>query len=367
MQNIIIILLVLIIFLISYYSIYFLVKKHYDQELKIILSDKDRLLLDNKAITLEKDRLLDKIQFSEKEMSELKIKITKYEIEAERRESELSENIKLLDVAKKGYDDEKAMIRKIKEDEQRHLFEEKTRAWNDYENKVIAKLRDSCKKPYIWFTFYENNCLPPEFLSLKPDFLVEFLWQYIIFDAKQSEKRISKYIPEQVKFTAQKYKWNKKIYNTIFFVVSYDEIKELQNLSYFEEWFNFFIVSIDSIDPILANFKRISDYSNIKDFDPQDREIIINLLAKYDRHISLQNATNIYFTKNSIDLMSWEKQLNEKIQEDLRIKHLSMRTNRINEWDITKIAQSISKQWKEIEDLISPKIDLSEIEKSWLI
>lgn len=82
------------------------------------------------------------------------------------------------------------------------------------------------------------------------------------------------------------------------------ELQELKTLSFIEEGFSFYVISLDSIEPILASLKKISEYETIADFDPQDRETIVNLIANYDRHISLQNAANILFTKESIGLMN---------------------------------------------------------------
>lgn len=325
------------------------------EELKQVTTDRDKLSWNNKAMFVEKTNLSNEKSNLEKEISELKNKIHKFEAEEQRKNKEFDEKIQKLDESKKALDDEKSRIRREDEEEQKRLSDEKSRIWNDHENLALAKLRESCQKQTIWFNFYDNSNLPQEFTKLKPDFLVNFLWQYIVFDAKKS-RSVKTYIPEQVKLTAKKYKDISEIYPTIFFVVPQDEIEELKNLSHFEEWFSFYIISIDAIEPILANFKKITEYDKIEEFDPQDRETIINLIANYDRHISLQNATNICFAKDSIALMSWKEQLNEKIQEDINIKKSSMRSKKLNEWDIKKIAQNLSEQEKEIWKLISPKV-----------
>jgi hypothetical protein len=107
-----------------------------------------------------------------------------------------------------------------------------------------------------------------------------------------------------VKSTARKYKDIPEIYPTVFFVVPADELQELKTFSFLEEGFSFYVISIESIEPILASLRKISEYDTIADFDPQDREAVVNLIANYDRHISLQNATNILFTRESIGLMN---------------------------------------------------------------
>jgi hypothetical protein len=168
---------------------------------------------------------------------------------------------------------------------------------------ILSRLRETCHKSNIGFTLYDNTTLPPLFTKFKPDAVIPFLSQYVVFDAKKS-KSIRTYIADQVKSTAKKYKDIPEIYPTVFFVVPAHELSELKTLSFMEEGFSFYIISIESIEPILASLKKISEYDTIAEFDPQDREAIVNLIASYDRHISLQNATNILFTRESIGLMS---------------------------------------------------------------
>ncbi len=180
------------------------------------------------------------------------------------------------------------------------------------------------------FTLHDNTTLPSVFAKLKPDAIIPFLGQYIVFDAKKS-KSIRTYIADQVKSTAKKYKTIQDIYRTIFFVVPSDEIQELKTLSFFEEGFSFYIISRESLEPILASLKKISEYDTIADFDPQDREIIVNLIANYDRHISLQNAANILFTRESIGLMNSKETLHEEIQKEIASKKENMRTKKLDE------------------------------------
>ena len=57
--------------------------------------------------------------------------------------------------------------------------------WNEHEHVVVSQLTDLCAKPQLKFTTYDNTNLPDDFDgSIKPDFLIDFLGQYIIFDAK---------------------------------------------------------------------------------------------------------------------------------------------------------------------------------------
>jgi hypothetical protein len=223
---------------------------------------------------------------------------------------------------------------------------------------VISLLKESCQKPSIGFQFYENTNLPEGFDGkIKPDFLVECLGQYIVFDAKKS-KDIRTYISTQVKNTAVKYKENPQIYTTIFFVVPNQEIGELRETCFIEGGFCFFVIAPDAIEPILANFKRITEYARVEELDPQDRENIVRLIADYDRHISFQNAANILLAQNSIGLMKSKGNLKISMQEEILLRKKSMRPLKLTESEIKKLSASLEAQEHDIEGLISPNIPI---------
>lgn len=330
-------------------------------EIKNIASERDELSGKNKTLFIEKTSLVNDRGNMENENRSLKDRITKHEAEEARKQKEFEEQIRKLDESKKTLDEEKIRIQREDAEEQKKLFDEKDRIWNDHENLTLARLREACQRPSIGFSFYDNTNLPSDFTKLKPDFMIDFLEQYIVFDAKKS-KDIRNYISEQVKSTAKKYKNISEIYPAVFFVVPQDEIQELKALSFTEDRFTFHVITVDIIEPLLANFKKVTEYERIEELDPQDRENIVTLIAHYDRHISLQNAANIYLAKESIDLMNKKESLNEKLLAEIDIKKQGMRISKLKDSDLKKIAQSLSEQSREIEKLVSPNVTVKDQE-----
>ena len=323
-------------------------------DIKKIAKERDELSGRYETLIGEKTELQSTCRYVEKDLREAREILSLHEAEAIRKEREFEVRIGKLASAEKALEDERQRIRRQDEQEQISLREEQARIWNDHEQMVLARLREACERSSLGFTLYENTNLPSIFTKLKPDAVVSFLGQYIIFDAKKS-KSIRTYIAEQVKSTARKYKDIPEIYRTVFFIVPAEELNELRSLSYIEEGYTFYIISIESIEPILSSFKKISEYDTIADFDPQDREIIVNLIANYDRHISLQNAANIVFTKESIGLMSSKDWLHEEIQKEIANRKDAMRTKKLDEGEIKKIAQSMSEQEAQVRKLLRPE------------
>lgn len=324
--------------------------------------DRDELRGKYETILLEKTELQSTRKYLEKELSETRDTLARHEAEEVRKQKEFEERIHKLANAEKALEDERQRIRREDEAEQANMLAEQSRIWNDHEQTVLSRLRETCQKSTIGFTLHDNTNLPSLFTKLKPDATIPFLGQFVVFDAKKS-RNIRTYIPEQVKSTARKYKDLPEIYPTIFFIVPTDELRELKTLSYIEEGFSFFVVSPESIEPILASLKKISEYDTIADFDPQDRETIVNLIANYDRHISLQNAANILFTRDSITLMSSKDSLHPEIQKEIANRKEGMRTKKLNEAELKKIAQSMDEQKQQVDEFLTPRVAIGSEER----
>ncbi|MCF7812223.1 hypothetical protein K9M59_01315 [Candidatus Gracilibacteria bacterium] len=312
-----------------------------------------------KQIIEEKQRRILQLEAKEEQLQErLKEtgnKLNKLEEQQERKEKEFQALVEKLSKAEEKLQEEQSRIRREDEKKLAQEQEERDRIWNDHENLVLAKLREVCQKQDVGFQFYENTSLPPGFDGkIKPDFLIKFLDQYVVFDAKKS-KDPKTYIRTQVKETAKKVKGQSDVYKVVFFVMPLNEIQELKELYFFEDGISFHVISIEAIEPILRNFKKISEYEKIQDFDPQDREDIVNLIASYDRHISLQNAANIVLTRDSLRLINHDENLSDEFAEEVFIKKESMGVGKLNQTDIKRYSQSLEKQKKEIDKMTSSK------------
>jgi len=320
--------------------------------------EKNELQGNNKRMFVENEALKTETKILREKNTEQQRIISKFEAEAQMRQKELESFIQKLERAEKKLEEEQLRVRREDEARQTKLLEEKNRIWNDHENAVLARLREVCTKPEIAFRFYENNELPAEFDgTIKPDFLIEFLGQYLVFDAKKSKDMVN-YISDQVKKTAVKYKGNEKLYPMIFFIVPQEEISTLKKTNFHEGEYTFHVISQDAIEPILANFKRISEYEKIQEFDPQDRESLINLIANYDRHISFQNAANILLAKESVNVMKTKESLPAEFLSAIENRKQSMRAIKLKDAEVKKLSQDLILQSREISKLTSPVAEI---------
>ena len=114
------------------------------------------------------------------------------------------------------------------------------------------------------------------------------------------------------KFEAEKIKENgleNLIFRIVVLVVPRSNLTELKQLVYFHGGFTFFVVSEESLEPLIASFKEIEKYAVAEQYDPADREKIINLIALFDTHIRKQNAVNLLAAAQGLTVLSEKNRL----------------------------------------------------------
>ncbi len=320
-------------------------------------SEKDKLEANGKAMYSRFKDLESDHKAKSYECDELKKRLNEYEANESARRRELEEQFQKLHRAEKSLEEEKLRVRREDEERQKQLIEERDRMWGEHEENVQALLTELCKKPETAFESFSNTNLPAEFDgSLKPDFMIEFLGQYIIFDAKVTRSQdVNVYIKDQVKKTAKKAKGRTDIYRSIFLVVPTDAISELKALTYYEEGFTFFAVSPEALPPILASLKKITNYELAEQFDPEERENIVSLIAKFDYHISERNTFDILMAGKGAEVLKNAEQLHPELLAEVERKKGKMGLPNFKKSEIKKLINDVAERERAAKDLTEPR------------
>lgn len=331
-------------------------------------SCKDKVEGQLKQLEKENTDLKVKISVEEGMRPQLQEKVIGYEKERRGLEEKHARQINELAEARKSFEDERTRIRRVDEERQQQIKDERNRFWNEHQNMVGARLKEICQQPEIGFTMYDQTNLPPDFEGgLKPDYLVEvFAEQYVIFDAKFTENRVSTYFTTQVPATVQKIRKSSSrdsIYPTIFFVVPSELLQEEKKIYAFEGGFTFFMISPESLAPILACYKKMAAYQFVDQLDPQERENIVNVIAVYETFIRYQNAANVRLAKKAVDVTKMREDLiGIELNQQIDLKRKDVRPPKSKDSDVKQLANSRGEMERAIQDLISPKADLERAE-----
>lgn len=263
------------------------------------LSD-EQIRLTTEKTGIEKQRVQLSAQLEEKQklVNDLEKKVAALENNERIRLKEFDRQVDDLKNAQKQLEEERTRVIEDERKKREEQEENRNRIWNEHEANAKAKMHEICKKQSRPVPTYDNTNLPEDFdPGLKPDFMVRLLKQYIIFDPKYSTaKNLNTYIQTQVKSTAAKIKKSKsrdEIYPTVFFIIPGIGLEDIKESYFVEQGYSFFVIPIESFEPIIKMLQRLEEYELTEEFDPQSREKVVNLIALLNQYVRQQNATNI--------------------------------------------------------------------------
>lgn len=289
----------------------------------------------------------------------LQEKVSRLESAEKQRDAETDRKLSELNRSRTALEQERERVIADEKERRRQEEENRSRIWNDHEQASIRVMNEVCRKPEFLFNTFDNTNLPDSFDSkFKPDFMIRFLDQYIIFDAKLSRGDLATYIKTQVKDTAGKIKKSPAcdtIYKTVFFVIPTISMNQLSQFSYFEGGYRFHVIPVEAFEPVLACFKKLEDYDLADKYDPQERENVINLIAAFDHHIRKQNAVNILNTIEGLKILSEKESLPRDIGQAVNNKVKDITTRNITRQSMDSYIKDPEKQIREVEKLIEPK------------
>ncbi|MDP4103341.1 MAG: hypothetical protein Q8935_00190 [Bacillota bacterium] len=331
------------------------------KELQSEKTEKDQFAGKNKQMFVENTNLKAEKATILNEKQQLITEISKFKATESSKLKEFDNKIQKLDEAKIALEDEKKRIRKEDEEKIQREMEERNRMWAEHEGNVKLQLTELCKAPRYGFTYYDNNNLPVGFGGkFKPDFLIEFLDQYVIFDAKKSESDLQSYITNNVKSTVEKINNNSKIYNTVFFIVPTQAMESLKMKHYYEQGYEFFVIPPEAMEVVLASLKKINTYEIAQQLDPRDRENIVNLIAEFDHHINMRNTLDILASESGISVLKKAETLQKDIKEEILQKKIKIRPQNFTPTEIKTLMVGTETQSERISLLISPKVSIPE-------
>lgn len=327
------------------------------KEIKVVESKRDEFAGKNKQLFSDKEKLQAKLDAQEVILKDQERKITRFEAKKEQDEKTLNAKMDELTNAKESFEDEKARVRREDDERLAMMEKERDRIWNEHENVVNALLTELCSKPEYRFSHFTNTKLPKGFDgSLKPDFLIEFLGQYIIFDSKATKSNdLKTYIRDTVKKTAQKMKGRSEIYGTVFFVVPVSAISSLKETTYHDNGYIFHVVTPEALAPILAMLKRMSEYEFAEKFDPEERENFVKKLATFEHHIQTRNAFDVSMAHIGSELIAHQQSLDPELAQEIEMKKHTMKPAIPSKSDIERLTANNLLIQSEVQNLVSPK------------
>jgi len=259
-----------------------------------VKNDKIKLEVELKNIINERNSLKDE-NLSLKKDEELRINHLKKSIDA-------SNTLQFsLEKEKQRLNDERVSQEKAR-------FETLKETWANHEKDVENHIRLICKNNVI--TYVEQNDFP--YPGGKPDNTIEILDQYIIFDAKSPANddliNFPKYIRTQTE-NLKKYTKHDNVKNDIFLVIPSNTLPVIKEFIYNIGDYNVYVISKDSLEPIILSLKKIEEYEFADKLSPEERDDICRVIGKFAHTTKRKIQIEMYFMEEFLDILHKSKTL----------------------------------------------------------
>lgn len=267
--------------------------------------------LSNEIVALKQ-----RLEILDKEIREVKDENSRFKSEEEFRRQEHSNAVSSL----------KEIQQKIQRDRQDEV-ESRTKAeierirnlkatWLDHEERVKNRIRTICNKTGIEYV----DKVP---FKGKPDNTLRINDEFIIFDAKSPASddltNFPSYIKAQVE-SAIKYVKEEDVRREVFLVVPTNTIELLDTFEYKLPDYTVYIITLDSLEPIMLTLKRIEDYEFAEQLSPEERENICRVIGKFVHLSKRRIQIDGFFAKQFFELVyrseaDLSKDILEKVAE----------------------------------------------------
>jgi len=174
--------------------------------------------------------------------------------------------------------DDKLRLEQEREAALKAHMEDMKKTWLNHERKVEEALKMLCRKHTI--EYLGKEAVP---FRGKPDNTLRICEEYVIFDAKSPQgedlSNFADYVKAQSK-DVQKYAKEKDVRKDIFLVVPTNTIDRFDAYTINHGDYRVFIVTVDSLEPILLSLKRIEEYEFVDQLSPEEREDICRVIGR---------------------------------------------------------------------------------------
>jgi hypothetical protein len=174
--------------------------------------------------------------------------------------------------------------------------------WSNHEKDVENHVRLICKNNVI--SYIEQNDFP--YAGRKPDNTIEILEQFIIFDAKSPASddlsNFPKYIKTQTE-NLKKYAKHENVKNDLFLVVPSNTLSVIKDFTYNIGDYNVFIISKDSLEPIILSLKKIEEYEFADKLSPEERDNVCRIIGKFAHTTKRKIQIEQFFMNEFLDIL----------------------------------------------------------------
>lgn len=282
-----------------------------ESELKNLQRDID--ILNTKLKPFEelknsKDKLENTLKLIEEERNTLKDKNTSLKKDEENRIKQYEKNIEATNTLQDSLEKEKTRLNDERVNNERVKLEKLKETWSEHEKDVENHIRLICKNNVI--KYVEGKDFP--YSGIKPDNTIEILDQLVIFDAKSPANEDLNNFPKYIKLQTEslkKYAKHKDVKNDLYLVIPSNTTHIIKEYIYNIGDYNVYIITKDSLEPIILSLKKIEEYEFADKLSPEERDNVCRIIGKFAHTTKRKIQIEQFFANEFLEILQKSKTL----------------------------------------------------------
>lgn len=209
--------------------------------------------------------------------------------------------------------EDKARMVREREEEIAAQFEEMKKTWLNHERKVEETLKALCQRHTV--EYLAKDKVP---FKGKPDNTLRICDEFVIFDAKSPQGDDLTNFPDYIKKQSsevQKYVKEKDVKKDVYLVVPTNTIHLFDEHTFNHGEYKVFVVTVDSLEPILLSLKKIEEYEFVEQMSPEQREDICRVLGRFSHLMKRRIQVDSFFCSESFKALKECDRLPEDMAE----------------------------------------------------
>ena len=249
----------------------------------------------------EKNRFLEQEQQRlNKEKTELSNRIARYEESEETRKTSYEKNVTAVNTIRTSLENERQQLKEQQLRERDEAFEKMKQTWKNHENFVESAIRGICSRNVI--EYMEE--VP---FRGKPDNTIRIAGEFVVFDAKSPASDNLDNFPAYLKAQTEqlkKYIKNENVKKDIYLVIPSNTVHVVDQYVHNLGDYDVFIVTLDSLEPIILSLQKIEEYEFAEQLSPEERDNICRIIGKFAHTTKRRIQLDGFFTYQFLEILT---------------------------------------------------------------
>jgi hypothetical protein len=261
--------------------------------------------LEDARVSVQK--LEEKIRFMEqdqqrlnKERTELSNRVARFEQSEDTRKTTYEKNVNAVNTIRTSLENERQLLKDEQIREKQESFDRMKETWKEHESLVETTIRGICSRNVI--EYMEE--VP---FRGKPDNTIRIAGEFVVFDAKSPASDDLRNFPLYLKAQTEQVKKYIKYENVkkdLYLVIPSNTVEVVDQYFHNLGDYNVFIVTMDSLEPIILSLKKIEEYEFAEQLAPEERDNICRIIGKFAHTAKRRIQLDGFFSYQFLEILT---------------------------------------------------------------